>query len=36
MGFVPLSERRRINLDDSSLDECVGPDQLVVRSVVHL
>jgi hypothetical protein len=36
MGFVPLSERRRIDLDDSPLDERVGSDQLVVRGVVHL
>jgi hypothetical protein len=36
MGLIPLSERRRIDLNDSSLDERVGPDQLVVRSVVHL
>jgi hypothetical protein len=30
VGLIPHSERRRINLDDGTLDETVGPDQLVV------
>jgi hypothetical protein len=36
MCFIPLPERRRINLNDGALDEGVGPDQLVVRSIVYL
>lgn len=35
MGFVPLSERSGINLNDSTLDECVCSDQFVVRGVVY-
>jgi len=36
VGLVPLSEGGRIDLDDSTLDEGVGTDQLVVGSIVHL
>jgi len=36
VGLIPHSKGRRINLDDGTLDESVGPDQLVVRRIVHL
>ena len=36
MGFIPLSKRRGIDLDDGTLDECVCADKFVVRGVVHL
>lgn len=36
VSFVPLTEGSSIDLDNSSLDEGVGTDQLVVRGVVNL
>jgi hypothetical protein len=36
VGLIPHSKRCRINLDDRALDESIGSDQLVVRSIVHL
>lgn len=36
MGLVPLSEGGCIDLDDGTLDQGVGTDQLVVGSIVHL
>jgi hypothetical protein len=36
VGLIPHSKRSRINLDDGALDESIGSDQLVVRSIVHL
>jgi hypothetical protein len=35
VGFVPLTERSGINLDDGTLDESVGTDQFVVGGVVN-
>lgn len=34
MGFVPLTERSGIDLDDGGLGQSVGADQLVVGRVV--
>lgn len=36
MGLVPLTERMSIDLNDSTLDEGIRPDQFVVGSVVDL
>ena len=36
MGFIPLAEGGSINLDNSTLDKCVGSDKLVVRCIVNL
>lgn len=36
VGLVPLSERSGIDLNDGTLDESVGSDQLVVGRVVRL
>lgn len=36
MSLVPLSEGRCVDLDDGTLDEGVGANQLVVGSIVHL
>ncbi len=35
MRFIPLTERSGINLDDSTLNESVSTDQLVVGGVVN-
>jgi len=35
VGLIPLAERRSIDLDNSSLGEGVGADELVVRRVVR-
>ena len=34
MGLVPLPEWGGVNLDDTVLDQCLGPHQLVVGGVV--
>lgn len=34
VSLVPLTERSGVNLNDASLDKGVGPDKLVVGSVV--
>jgi hypothetical protein len=36
MRLIPLTEGGSIDLDDCALDEGVGSDKLVVRSVVDL
>ena len=36
MGLIPLPERSSIDLDDSTLNEGVCPDKLIVGSVVNL
>jgi hypothetical protein len=36
VGFVPLSEWSRIDLDDGTLDKGVCSDQLVVGGVIYL
>merc|ERR1719473_1086967 len=35
MLLIPLLERGRIDLDDATLHECVGADELIVGRVVH-
>jgi hypothetical protein len=34
--FIPLAERRGINLNDSTFDKCVGSNELVIGGVVYL
>jgi hypothetical protein len=34
VAFVPLTERSSVDLDDSALDDGVGPDEFVVGRVV--
>ena len=36
VGFIPLAERRSINLNDSTFDKCVGSNELVIGGVVYL
>lgn len=34
MGFIPLSERKAVNKDDTVLDQSLGSDQLIVGGIV--
>jgi hypothetical protein len=36
VGLIPLAERGGIDLDNSTLDEGVGTNKLIVRGIVHL
>lgn len=36
MRFIPLSERCGINLNDSTLHQCVRADEFIVRGVINL
>jgi len=36
MGFIPLSERRSIDLNDSTLDKGICSDEFVVRRIIYL